>query len=544
MTSVTVYDKKNKEDIIKPISKLSANELFYNSFVNNYLLAPGEDVGFQPVVYSEKPNISNIWTKKKSLANLIKPSNSTIPTSLESLTSQNILEYLYKSNQNIATEIGKNIINDINILLGSPKVDTLLGTTAKIYNSFYDEVIDAFARLTNEYQNNEYGKGSDKISKRISEVLKVNPKFEFIEEIHYSLDRDGNAIINPNLLHFFEMYLSDSDIHFKDYINIQLSLTAYDLNKTRFSVRDLDNKQKPIIRSSQDHTKSYLRTKLGDVWYNAKTSEHLMYKIENEAEFTIENILNPEITTNAQLHPELEKFILLDIIISSHFNGATIGNSFIHNAKVKNRAMSEDLLEGFKTNSVNYSNIANFENVQTIAMYKRAVGYTANMFTFARGLDTGVPDNLRIAIIEDPQEMVVNAQNTSDKVDIHDGAIFFPAFVNKMIATSLGELTVNEKHFKPFMIIPHNKYGVSTEIKSAAFTINNYTIRESVNSSEKYDSVLRKMTDFKFTDDYKLKLSKNDFEGVSSLEKIWWRYFSWRRTKRSYINTYQDYHRY
>lgn len=187
----------------------------------NYLTS--KPIGIQPIVYSEKPTINNIWINRDTFKN------------------KDIKNLLFDKTKDIATSLAENVLTNINIFLG---------TTSK-HTDLYADVITAFKQLSNNYLTDENGKGSDKVSDRISEVLLEHPNFEFIEEIHYSLDRAGNVVINPTLLHFFEMYLShDGKRAFNEYVNIQTSLLAYDLKKNNFSLRDTYNDGKFVFKKA------------------------------------------------------------------------------------------------------------------------------------------------------------------------------------------------------------------------------------------------------------------------------------------------------
>ena len=74
--------------------------------------------------------------------------------------------------------------------------------------------------------------------------------------------------------------------------------------------------------------------------------------------------------------------------------------------------------------------------------------------------------------------------------------------------------------YKPFVILPHSNSCTSSEIKSAGFTINNYTIRESVNSSENYGVVFKKMHNIPFAENFVLNLNSNEFTRVSYLTDL------------------------
>ena len=493
---------KTKEEVPKSIINLNENELFYNSFVYNYLNSP-TDIAFQTINYSDKSTILNQIFNRDELFKLIEEK---VPKEYKNAPLvEKITQVYYNHNKNIAQSLAHNILTDLNIILNKSSQETT-----------YDNLLNAFEELISNFEstvdeNGNFQSGISKLNNRISEILKINPKFKCIEEIHYSLDKKGNICINPTLLHFFEMFLTEDQNKFLEKINIQKALAVYDLKKSNFSIRHKTNKGKPIFKDVEGKEIKLLEKITKD------TQEYILFEnINPNIEFNVSNILLNNFS-DIILDKKLEEFLLLDMFISDQFNLSAIGNAFIHNAKMKADETSKALSTEFKNKNVKYHRIAAYESTQTISMYKRAVGYTANMFTPAKGLIMGLPDNLNFALLDDPQEIVINAQNTSGVVDSHDGAIFFSSLVNDMISTSLGELTVNKKFFKPFIILPHSNYCVTSEIKSAGFTINNYTIRESVNSSENYGVVFKKMHNIPFAENFVLNLNSNEFTGVSYL---------------------------
>ena len=497
---------KTKEEIPKSIIDLNENELFYNSFVYNYLNPP-TDIAFQTINYSDKSTIINQIFNRKELFDLI---NEKVPENYKNAPLvEKIKQVYYNHNKGIAQSLAHNIFKDLNIILGKDPQEVT-----------YDNLLIAFEELIGNFkssvdENGNVQTGISKLNNKISEILKTNPKFECIEEIHYSLDKKGNICINPTLLHFFEMFLTENQDKFLEKINIQKALVVYNLKKSNLSIRHKTNTGKPIFKEVDGSERRLLEN------INKDTQEYILFEdIKSNIEFNVSNILSNKFDGLVKLDEKLEEFLLLDMFISDQFNLSAIGNAFIHNAKMKADETSNDLLAEFKNKKVDYHRIAPYESTQTISMYKRAVGYTANMFTPAKGLIMGVPDNLNFAILDDPQEIVINAQNTSGVVDSHDGAIFFSSLVNDMLTTSLGELTVNKKFFKPFVVLPHSNYCTASEIKSAGFTINNYTIRESVNSSENYGVVFKKMHNIPFAKDFVLNLNTNEFTGVSYLTDL------------------------
>ena len=506
MDSIMTINPKTKEEVPKSIIDLNENELFYNSFVYNYLNSP-TDIAFQTINYSDKSTILNQIFNRDELFKLIEEK---VPEEYKNKSFvEKITQVYYNHNKNIAQSLAHNILTDLNIILNKPSQET---TYDNLLNTI-EELISNFESTVDE--NGNFQSGISKLNNRISEILKINPKFECIEEIHYSLDKKGNICINPTLLHFFEMFLTEDQNKFLEKINIQKALAVYDLKKSNFSIRHKTNKGKPIFKDVEGKEIKLLEKITED------TQEYILFEnIDPNIEFNVSNILLNNFS-DIKLDEKLEEFLLLDMFISDQFNLSAIGNAFVHNAKMKaDGTTSKDLSTEFKNKKVDYHRIAAYESIQTISMYKRAVGYTANMFTPAKGLTMGLPDNLNFAILDDPQEIVINAQNTSGVVDSHDGAIFFSSLVNDMISTSLGELTVNKKFFKPFILLTHSNYCVTSEIKSAGFTINNYTIRESVNSSENYGVVFKKMHNIPFAENFVLNLNSNEFTGVSYLTDL------------------------
>ena len=70
MDSIMTINPKTKEEVPKSIINLNENELFYNSFVYNYLNSP-TDIAFQTINYSDKSTILNQIFNRDELFKLI-----------------------------------------------------------------------------------------------------------------------------------------------------------------------------------------------------------------------------------------------------------------------------------------------------------------------------------------------------------------------------------------------------------------------------------------------------------------------------------------
>ena len=172
MDSIMTINPKTKEEIPKSIIDLNENELFYNSFIYNYLNPP-TDIAFQTINYSDKSTIINQIFNRDELFRLI---NDNVPENYKKTPLvEKIKQVYYNHNKGIAQSLAHNIFKDLNIILykdpQAPQEVT------------YDNLLIAFKELTGNFkssvdENGNVQTGISKLNNRISEILKINPKFE------------------------------------------------------------------------------------------------------------------------------------------------------------------------------------------------------------------------------------------------------------------------------------------------------------------------------------------------------------------------------
>ena len=102
---------KTKEEVPKSIIDLNENELFYNSFVYNYLNSP-TDIAFQTINYSDKSTIINQIFNREELFELI---NKKVPENYKKAPRvEKIKQVYYNHNKGIAQSLAHNIFKDLN----------------------------------------------------------------------------------------------------------------------------------------------------------------------------------------------------------------------------------------------------------------------------------------------------------------------------------------------------------------------------------------------------------------------------------------------
>ena len=114
MDSIMTINPKTKEEVPKSIINLNENELFYNSFVYNYLNSP-TDIAFQTINYSDKSTILNQIFNRDELFKLIEDK---VPEEYKNKSfAEKITQVYYNHNKNIAQSRAHNILTDLNIIL-------------------------------------------------------------------------------------------------------------------------------------------------------------------------------------------------------------------------------------------------------------------------------------------------------------------------------------------------------------------------------------------------------------------------------------------
>ena len=334
----------------------------------------------------------------------------------------------------------------------------------------------------NDYYTKQGLNPYEEISK---ELLKYNlihrdKPLELIDQVHFIVDKNGNLLPNNTLHSILQRFAIDTEgftNDFRYFFEFQNKRILKDLIENKFLV-DLSNEN-----SAES---IYLRENHGD-WINDSgymvlaridgqpiTSKLDLIELAQKKEYSnYEDLLKD---SNIELHPELERYNLLDYLFSEEFLITTVGSHIAHPAKYKG---NDPLIE---------------EGLRKKAQNKRNVSMTATMQEFLLNTVNGIPNEYNIAIIKDKFDTLYNASGIEDdSVKPYDGATFVNPFIVLLENISLGaaKAGITKKQFIHFY---NERTATGGIIKTAGFGMTNDWIR----NSYQLQNMMRKMTDIKW----------------------------------------------
>lgn len=193
-------------------------------------------------------------------------------------------------------------------------------------------------------------------------------------------------------------------------------------------------------------------------WVNKDSNELILFKAFRNGEsisyITQDDVLSSDFTI--ELNPLLDKFLSLDNLIASNYNSLVYGLPFIHPAKgATSKSLADSKLKKGETPSrsdffkFSDSSIIQEDAARTNASYKRAVIGGATIHTWLKNKLNGVPNKLKLAVIEDPIDYVGNIHGDIDKVTMYDGGIWMNPFQAIWEKNSVEEVKQSSIHRKP-----------------------------------------------------------------------------------------------
>lgn len=454
-------DFSNKNGDYKSTFKMNPTELLYSQFVGDYLsMLQNKRAAFQPLNFADK---SNIWTK---VIDMTKEINEK-PLYSERLTPAEINDFHFTTMKSIFTDFTDNLTADYR-------------TFFKNYNEMH-EGEKGFKKYPENGALKTYQKAIteltlNEIIETINYIQEDIPDFKFISEVHFS--PKGNRIgQNQTLNNWIDIYTARDGKKFSDMIEYQKKLYAYTLqaNEVKFQTIDSDGVQNQLlVRTRTSFNENWMNNRLGE-WINFKATNK---KGEPVEVLTLENLEDVDVVLN----PELDKFFEIDNLVTNHYVASTFGFPFIHPSKYKGNNLRED------------------EASRTSAMYKRGVIAGATIHPFMKGNKNGVPNQYRIAIIQDNKFPVINIHAEDDVATVYDGGIWLDPMTAIWESKSLEDLKLSPVHRKPIGYVSQADYLSSMLLKCATFSINNELMRKSVTGEVNGEALFRTMSDHRWKD--------------------------------------------
>lgn len=444
----------------KSHTKFSLSEMFYSQFVVDYIqgLNVNTDVkdkvvgdgiiGILPSENSDKPNIGRLLV---DLNTQVVVNGQT--KRLRDLTVEELRTFTETEFDNIYTRLQNKIKADWNALLGYNQklTDALAGGA-----SSYDELLaNDFSQLRSN--NDSAYNNMNKLIANYNSHHHNNP-LRFIDQVHYITAKDGRLYANKTISYMTQQFKNPN------FWEDEERKVAKNLLNSGFSVD---------LASNITNEKSNLSTlRLYTNWIS-DTGEMVIAKAIT-ADGTVINIdkNNLELLDEYRvvLHPELQKYNLLNFLISEEWLISTVGTHAAHPSKYFGTDPQIDQAKRKK------------------AQNKRNNGYTASMQKFQLGTKTGILSDVKIAVVNDINNKQYNAFGDTTTTKPWDGATFVSPAQAYLENNSLGTQKAGMVK-KPFIQFYDASTGTGGSIKTAGFGLTNDWIR----NSTLYQIMVKKM---------------------------------------------------
>lgn len=473
----------------------NANETFYDSLVIDYL---GNNLKTHPFVISDKSVVLKAIIDRNEYLKLLK-------------------KYNPKAHIN-------NIDKDIEVIH-----NTIKGELGSYYKRIYDKIISDWNKFSNflktkgfnidinpehdfyELNNNTNSNIIELLNPYIVEYQQINPSFELTEEYHYVLDRNGKIHFNRNLLSLYYRFNGKLPIDSNYFINFNPhNYEQFVRDSERNLLTDLLNEEFEIDLSQDYPQLKHFRNLSG--WIDSKLNTVILGKYENE-EGKLINILSledmPSEDVNIILNPLIQTFNWNSFLINQELTAITVGSYLVNPAKTNSRNYNNKTYNDYREDEERW-------NTST----KRNNPISSNMDLYQPSCVMGLPNDIKVASIQQPSEDMFNFVGVKGKADYMDGAIFTAGpslyLQNNSLGSSRAGLTQ-----KPLFHSLNTELGVASLIKTASFPLSNERCRR----SDFNRRMLRKMLSYDwkiYNPNYKQEIDiTENFKG----ERIEWDWY-------------------
>lgn len=520
-TEVINFDGNSKE-----VKNMSTEELLYYQPVAFYFANKSKSTSYQPTVYADKSTLQTKTISSNYTLNYIAiEGNEVVYSNNKSIKDMKLNDIKTLEYQTMRAQfkiIKDNIKKDYDKIFG--KLNELYGKKFQVKDT-YEEYEDELKKIK---------KNREELNLAILALQKEGEDIEIFPEVHYSFNKKtGKYEFNKTLQNYFDRYVNndiDSVYSAKNLLTEHTYAEALRRESVRFETELSNGLENHIITdniSENENTKDYVKSRLyyfnndeqytkldkdleervlksleskyksfnyKDLWIDDKTKELRPYiQIDPEHGEIITNSPNSLVNKNKDgdlvsntiiiLNPELARFKALDNLLSNNHNLATQGLSFLHPTK-KNRASDSSVVKS-----------ALEESERTVNMYKRGVVNTATGHTLAKNKVNGIPQEYKMAVIDDPESINSGITGNNPDATQFDGSIFMNPLIAIWEANSLPENALSITHRKPLGFSRANRFMSSKLLKCATYSLNNYVVRSGTFGKINVDNLLRNMMD-------------------------------------------------
>ena len=369
-----------------------------------------------------------------------------------------------------------NIIQDI-INGGSP--EKLIELTRKIRAQRINTIVENILSDYNEVYNNRFNSIYD-VAKFLQTQKYDDVKSEFVkkgvrffEEVHGTQPQYKNApsiALNETMMNQYRTY-NDSRA-FKERLN---------KSKLQF-INRIDS----------------------NYWKWNKYDSPIFEKLYGDKRFKDFIGTNGNIATHigSRLNPILEAYFYTDVLLSNEVNSLLIGEVWAHPNKNKRLSLTQEEYDQRKKEDPLFDGeVGTYDEFseanRLIAQIKRSVAFGATYHPYIQGLDDGVGENIRTAVIEDIHGTVFTPNGDEDfKLASSDGSGIAHPLQSRLENNSLIDARVG-KNKKSIMMDVDARFGRPTLLKWAVYELSNENRRNGTLSRANLENVYKKMSDGK-----------------------------------------------
>lgn len=237
--------------------------------------------------------------------------------------------------------------------------------------------------------------------------------------------------------------------------------------------------------------------------YNPPISKMYWFRIPVKGGYeyhTLDDSL-PDLT-NVEINPIFSKWLHTQNLIRFSSLGLTTKHEYQHPHKL---------------NKINYD-VMDFEKELTgrsISMTKRMVIRPGTMEFYMQGLDNGIPNKIKLAVVKDLKAISYNFTGNMKEHESWDGSLSSNPFLSFLLKNSLPNKGLSDVQ----KAIGHDARAThSTFLKCALFTYTNEMIRKSIGSPINLDRMMKSMNNIPI--EFDIDMSKNILGNFLDLDQL------------------------
>lgn len=317
-----------------------------------------------------------------------------------------------------------------------------------------------------------------------------------IDQVHYVSDKNGELQVNESFLENTKRF--KNPISTGEFLHEQNIETVKQLLKDKLRVPmtpEIQAKMNEWKEQGWEDASKWIDSRTGEIifakihTYNPKTGEYeFVSDIRRPNDLSLLDDIHYSVD-DIEINPIIESYNILNFFFTQEFMNSTVGAFYAHPNK-KAQHIQQLLMLGKINEQQAKQMILEDEKARKLAQDKRNVSFTAAMHSFIKNLIQGIPDEINIAIMEDPKDYLSTISGDTFDITPLDGCTFECPFFGEQENASLGgaKVGVNKKTFTHFY---DARTGTGGIIKTANFPLTNDRIR----GSKFYQRMMRNMTD-------------------------------------------------